>query len=38
MGTDILFSSAYQADQALFSQLSRMEDIARVAVADIDEE
>ncbi|MDB5492192.1 MAG: hypothetical protein JWO78_2041 [Micavibrio sp.] len=38
MGTDILFSSTYQADQALFSQLSRMEDVARVAVADIDEE
>lgn len=38
MGTDILFSSTYQADQTLFSQLSRVEDIARIVVADLDEE
>ena len=38
MGTDILFSSNYQAEQARFAELSRMEDVARIAAADMDDE
>jgi len=38
MGTDILFSSNYQADQVRYAELSRMEDVARIAAADMDDD
>lgn len=38
MGTDILFSESYQAEQARYAELSRMEDVARIVVADMDED
>ena len=38
MGTDILFSASHQAEQARFAELSRIEDVARIVVADMDDE
>lgn len=38
MGTDILFSSSYQVEQARYAELSLMEDVARIVVADMDNE